>query len=163
MPKAMRTIDRFLWFREWLVNLRRPLYRRLYGIDIPRSASVSFSARFRATAKGPITIGEDTLIAFKTLVLGHDPATGREAPVVIGRRCFIGGNSLIMPGVTIGDGSIVGAGSFVDRDVPPDSIVVGSPFRVLKTGIHAGKKGRLPEADARAAEAKARVATSTGH
>lgn len=154
----MRTIDKFLWFRSWLVNMRRPLFRKLYGIEIPRTASVSLSARFRPTERGPITIGDDTLIAFKTLILGHDISDGREAPVVIGRDCFIGGGSIVLPGVTIGDGSIVGAGSVVYDDVPPNSIVAGNPARVLKTGIGAGKKGRLPEADERARAAKAAAA-----
>ncbi len=153
----MRSIDQFLWFRQWLIRLRRPLMRVLHGVDIPPSASVSFSARFRPSAGGPITIAPGTLVAFKTLVLGHDPASGREGPVTIGTRCFIGGGSIIMPGVIIGDGSIVGAGSVVMADVPPDSVVAGNPARVIATGIAAGPKGRLPGADARAAAAKRRL------
>lgn len=150
----MKTIDQFLWFRAWLIKVRRPIYRRLHGVDIPPSASVSFSARFSPSARGPITIGDHTLIAFKTLVLGRDDATGREAPVRIGGNCFVGGGSIILPGVTIGDGSIIGAGSVVFDDVPADSIAIGNPARVLKTGIGAGPKGRLPGADATARAAK---------
>lgn len=150
----MRSIDQLLWFRNWLIRMRRPVMRRLVGVDIPESASVSFSARFRPGRHGPITIGEQTLIAFKTLILGHDPATGREAPVRIGARCFIGGGSIVMPGVTIGDGSIIGAASVVTADVPPRSIAAGNPARVIRSGIEAGPKGRLPGADATAIAAK---------
>lgn len=157
----MRTIDNFLWFRSWIVKLRRPVVRCLYGIDIPPTSSVSLSVRFYPAAEGPIVIDDDTLIAFKTLILGEDIITGRQAPVHIGRRCFIGGGSIIMPGVTIGDGSIVGAGSVVYDDVPPACIVAGNPARILKTGISAGKKGRLPEADERARAAKRRAAEKT--
>lgn len=153
----MKTIDQLLWFRAWLIKVRRPIYRMLHGVDIPPTASVSFSARFRATPGGPITIGEHTLVAFKTLVLGSD-ATGREAPVRIGRNCFIGGGSIILPGVTIGNGSIVGAGSVVQENVPDDCIVIGNPARILKRGIEAGSRGRLPGADARARAAKAKAA-----
>ena len=152
---AVKTIDQLLWLRAWLIKLRRPIYRWLRGVDIPPAASVSFSARFIATPRGPITIGDHTLVAFKTLILGIDRASGKEGAVHIGRNCFIGGGSLIMPGVTIGDGSIVGAGSVVDRDVPADSIVVGNPARVVRTGIQAGSRGRLPGADSAAAATKA--------
>jgi len=55
-----------------------------------------------------------------------------QAPVRIERSAFIGMNSVIMPGVTVGEGAIVGACSFVNRDVPPYDIVAGSPARKIK-------------------------------
>jgi galactoside O-acetyltransferase len=54
------------------------------------------------------------------------------APVTIGKSAFIGLNSVIMPGVTIGEGAIVGACSFVNADIPPWKIAVGIPARVIK-------------------------------
>lgn len=54
-------------------------------------------------------------------------------PVTIGDDCWIGGNTTIMPNVTIGKGCTIGAGSVVTRDVPPFSVAVGSPARVVKT------------------------------
>lgn len=54
-------------------------------------------------------------------------------PPVIGNDVWIGANSIIKQGVTIGDGAIVGAGSIVTKDVPPYSIVVGAPVKVIKT------------------------------
>ena len=48
------------------------------------------------------------------------------------KRASIGGNSIILPGVTIGENALVGAGSVVTRDVPANSIVVGNPARILK-------------------------------
>jgi maltose O-acetyltransferase len=54
---------------------------------------------------------------------------------------------MILPGVTIGDGAIVGGGAVVFEDVPPRSIVGGNPARVLKTDIDAGPYGRLEGAD----------------
>jgi acetyltransferase-like isoleucine patch superfamily enzyme len=61
----------------------------------------------------------------------------RESPdyskeVTIGNDCWIGGNSVIMPGVRIGDGVTVGANSVVTRDIPSFSVAVGSPARVIK-------------------------------
>ncbi len=55
------------------------------------------------------------------------------AEVIIGDNVWIGGHSLVLKGVTIGDGAIVGAGSVVTRDVPSASVVAGNPARVIKT------------------------------
>ncbi len=51
-------------------------------------------------------------------------------PIKIGNRCWIGANSIIMPGVTIGDNSVIGAGSVVTRDIPDNVVAFGSPCRV---------------------------------
>ena len=55
-----------------------------------------------------------------------------ERPVVIGNDVWIGGRVIILPGVKIGDGAIVGAGSVVTRDVSEYDIVAGNPARVIK-------------------------------
>lgn len=54
------------------------------------------------------------------------------APVHIGRNCWIGAGALILPGVTIGDNVVVGAGSVVTKDLPSNVIAVGNPCRVLR-------------------------------
>lgn len=56
-------------------------------------------------------------------------------PVTIGSDVWIGGRVVVLPGVTIGDGCIIGAGSVVSKDVPPLSLAVGNPARVVKTLI----------------------------
>ena len=53
------------------------------------------------------------------------------SPVKIGKNCWIGEGVIIMPGVTIGDGCVIGAHSIVNCDIPPASIAVGSPARVV--------------------------------
>ena len=52
--------------------------------------------------------------------------------MVIGEHCWIGGHVTILPGVTIGDRSVIGAGAVVTKDVPPDCLAVGNPARVVK-------------------------------
>lgn len=54
------------------------------------------------------------------------------APVRIGRCCWIGAGAIILPGVTIGDNVVVGAGSVVTKDLPSDVVAVGNPCRVLR-------------------------------
>ena len=54
------------------------------------------------------------------------------APVSIGKNCWIGAGALIMPGVTIGDNVVIGAGSVVTKDVPSNVVAVGNPCRVLR-------------------------------
>lgn len=53
-------------------------------------------------------------------------------PVRIGKNCWIGAGAIILPGITVGDHSIVGAGSVVTHDVPPMTIVAGNPARILR-------------------------------
>ena len=53
-------------------------------------------------------------------------------PVRIGRNCWIGAGAIILPGVTIGDDTVVGAGSVVPRDLPEGVVAVGNPCRVLR-------------------------------
>ena len=61
-------------------------------------------------------------------------ASGIEAahPIVIGARAWIGGGTIVLPGVTIGADTVVGAGSVVTRDLPPGVVAVGNPCRVLR-------------------------------
>lgn len=85
-----------------------------------------------------ITIGDGTFIAPKVnLITINHPADPSKrdctygAPIVIGKNVWIGIASTVLPGVTIGDNSIVGANSVVTHDVPPNTIVVGSPARKI--------------------------------
>lgn len=63
------------------------------------------------------------------------PTYKSSAPVRIGNRVWLCSGCTIMPGVTIGEGSVVGANAVVTRDVPPRSLVVGSPAKVVKSDI----------------------------
>ena len=70
---------------------------------------------------------------------GHpvDPELRRKVaqfnlPIRIGNNVWIGANAVVLPGITIGDNSVIGAGSVVTRDVPPDVVAVGNPCRVLR-------------------------------
>ena len=84
-----------------------------------------------------ISIGDGCRLAPRVHVLAHD-ATSREAlgytrlaPVHIGSRVFVGADTLVLPGVTIGDDTVIGAGSLVSSDIPAGSLAVGRPARVV--------------------------------
>lgn len=57
------------------------------------------------------------------------------APVVIGNNVWIGGGTIIMPGITIGDNVVIGAGSVVTKDIPSNKIAYGNPCRVVRDNI----------------------------
>ncbi len=87
-----------------------------------------------------IEVGDDCLFAYGVNVItaGHDynaPLMRKKIvrkPVRIGSNVWIGVNALILPGVTINDGAVVGAGAVVTKDVSENAIVIGSPARVIK-------------------------------
>ena len=87
--------------------------------------------KFQIRTGHDVSIGPEASI----LTLGHDPQSGdfadRGGDVVIGNWVWIGYRALILPGVTIGDGAVVGAGAVVAKDVPPFAIVVGNPARKI--------------------------------
>ncbi|WP_054725267.1 sugar O-acetyltransferase [Paucilactobacillus hokkaidonensis] len=90
----------------------------------------------------PITIGKNALLAPRVQIYaaGHpfDVKTrnswlGNGQTVTIGDNCWIGGNAIIVPGVTLGNNVIVGAGSVVTKSFGDDVVVAGNPARVIKT------------------------------
>ena len=90
--------------------------------------------------QGGVTIGDDVLIGHRVSLatLNHDPTPEKRswmhpAPIVIGNKVWIGDNATILPGVTIGENSIVAAGAVVTKDVPANVIVGGLPARIIKT------------------------------
>lgn len=88
-------------------------------------------------ASGGITIDDDTMIAANVQIISnnHDLENRRVItclPVHICRNVWIGAGSTILRGVTIGENSVVGAGSVVTKDVEPNTIVAGNPAKVIK-------------------------------
>ncbi len=82
-----------------------------------------------------ISIGRNSIIGYNTTILAHEYLIDeyRLGDVVIGDEVMVGANSTILPGVTIGDGAIVSAGTLVHQDVPAGSFVGGNPMRVIYT------------------------------
>lgn len=81
-----------------------------------------------------ITVGSNSIIGYNTTILAHEYLIKeyRLGPVIIGNEVMVGANSTILPGITIGDGAIVAAGTLVHKDVPAGAFVGGNPMRILK-------------------------------
>ncbi|EQC38643.1 hypothetical protein SDRG_04342 [Saprolegnia diclina VS20] len=89
-----------------------------------------------------VTFGDNVLVAPNVSIytathptdakLRHDWGPELAFPITIGNDVWIGGNAVILPGVTIGDGAVIGAGAVVTKDVPPYVVVGGTPARIIK-------------------------------
>lgn len=109
------------------------------GKNIKIGKNVFINACCRFQDQGGIEIGDGSLIGHNTTIatLNHDfnPAKRQNltpSPVKIGKNVWIGSDCTILPGVEIGDGAIIGAGSVVTKSVPKNVIAVGNPARVIK-------------------------------
>jgi len=136
---------RFL--RTVIVGLKRLIYVKIFRMDIHETAEFSLSANFDKTNPRGVHIGEYSYVAFDAAILAHDMTRGVRRHTRVGKNCFIGARSIILPGISIGDGSIVAAGAVVVKDVPPASIVAGNPAKIIRQGILSGRYGRLAGAD----------------
>ena len=109
------------------------------GKNIKIGKNVFINACCRFQDQGGIEIGDGSLIGHNTTIatLNHDfnPAKRQNltpSPVKIGKNVWIGSDCTILPGVEIGDGAIIGAGSVVTKSVPANAIAVANPARVIK-------------------------------
>ena len=141
----MPTLRPLLPVRNAIFRARIAWYNRFWKMDIHPTAWISFTAKLDLTYPPGIHIGPYTTVTFGVAILAHDKSRNFRAHTIIGKNCFIGAHSIILPGVKIGDGSIVAAGSVVNRDVPPNSIVAGNPAKVIREGIETVRYGILAE------------------
>lgn len=124
--------------------------------DYGRNTTVGerFFANYNLTVLDvcPVTIGDNVMIAPNVSLYGaghpiHPDArnSGYEygAPITIGNNVWIGGSVCVLPGVTIGDNVVIGAGSVVAKDIPDNVIAVGNPCRVIRPITEEDKKGIL--------------------
>jgi acetyltransferase-like isoleucine patch superfamily enzyme len=107
------------------------------NLTLGKDVFVNIGCRFQDT--GGITIGDGSLIGHGSTLTTLDHAIDPDrradmipAPIVIGRRVWLGAAVTVIPGVFIGDGAIVGAGAVVTKDVPANAIVAGVPARLIR-------------------------------
>ncbi|MGY1828426.1 MULTISPECIES: sugar O-acetyltransferase [unclassified Blastococcus] len=111
-----------------------------YRISVGAHCFVNWGAVFLDV--GPITLGDHVQLGpgvqLLTAVHPLDPAERRAgwqhaSPVTIGDNAWLGGGVIVLPGVTVGADTVVGAGSVVTADLPPGVVAVGNPARVVRS------------------------------
>ena len=136
-----------LWGRNmiriFVIKLKYYYWVKVLRMDISKSARISLGAKLDKTYPTGIHIGEDSYVASGAMVFSHDFTRGLHTDTYIGKRCFIGANAMIMPGIHIGDQVIVGGGSVVTKNVPPKCIVAGNPAKIIRSNITTVKFGQL--------------------
>ena len=139
-----RQLYRWQWLRCLIINkwamglphinarLRKFLFG-LGGIKIGDGGFVGMDGWFEDLHTHRVTIGDNVTISFRVTLVAHGPKSDpSNMDIVIEEGAYIGCNSTILPGVTIGKKAGVGACSVVTRDVPPGAIVAGNPARILR-------------------------------
>ncbi|WP_322981961.1 acyltransferase [Pseudomonas sp. C11] len=107
---------------------------------------VDFAKDVLVTTEGGVSIGDRVLIGYRSQILSSNhnvpalpgrifDAGHKKSPVCIENDVWIGANCIILPGVTIGEGAVVAAGSVVSRNVPSFTYVAGVPARVIKDRV----------------------------
>lgn len=116
--------------------LKNAIYRRVLGMKVGRHTSFALMVMVDVFFPEKIHVGENTIIGYNTTILTHEYLTHeyRLGEVHIGKNVMVGANTTILPGVRIGDGAVVGAGSVVHKDVEPYSFVAGNPLQVIRSG-----------------------------
>lgn len=147
--KRREILDKLLPNRGEGAFLQGPVWFD-YGVFTKVGCNFYTNFNFTVLDTCPVTIGDNVFFGpnctVATALHYFDPAQRRMRtredgtaydiefgkPVTIGNDCWIASNVVICAGVTIGDNCIIGAGSVVTRDIPPDSLAAGNPCRVIR-------------------------------
>ncbi|MEK3887903.1 acyltransferase [Bacillus sp. FSL K6-3431] len=117
------------------LSIKNGMYRTFLHMKIGKHTSFALMVMLDVMYPEKISVGRNTVIGYNTTILAHEYLIKeyRLGQVNIGDEVMIGANSTILPGITIGNGAIVSAGTLVNKDVPPGTFVGGNPMRIIYT------------------------------
>jgi acetyltransferase-like isoleucine patch superfamily enzyme len=87
-------------------------------------------------ARNGVTVEDDVKIGFGCIIMSHSSIDNKSGQVILKKNCKIGANSVVMPDVEVGEGSIIGGNSFVNRNIPQYEVWFGSPARFHRKVTH---------------------------
>ena len=130
----------FLSMKNWL-------YRTFLGMKVGQKTSFALMVMLDVMFPEKISVGRNSVIGYNTTILAHEYLINeyRLGSVIIGDEVLIGANSTLLPGIEIGDGAIVSAGTLVHKDVPAGAFVGGNPMKIIYSAEE--MKIRLKEDD----------------
>lgn len=122
------------------------IYFPISGIEYPQNLYIGdgtfINANLQILSAGKITIGKNCFIGpnCQLYTPNHHPSnkllrrTGwqYDLPITIGDDCWFGGSVILLPGVTLGNNVVVGAGSVVTKDFPDNTVIAGNPAKIIK-------------------------------
>ena len=126
-PPKYRKISRqglnyFKELRNAAIWIRRFWLVKVWGMDIHPDTVISLSAKLDKTFPKGVHIAKGARLAFEVRIMTHDRTRGLYLHTRIGENAFIGGRSTLLPGVEIGEGSMVAVGSVVTKSAPPERL-----------------------------------------
>lgn len=135
----------FPFFPTLMLTKIRAITWRMMGAKVGKNVYISYGIYLDVPSLKRLTVEDNVLITAECLFLLHkrdmskyyervlqNTLPMREGYIKICENASIGTRSVILPGVTIGEGAVIGAGSLVANDIPPYTIAVGSPAKVIK-------------------------------
>jgi serine acetyltransferase len=143
-----RFVFRFLknWFLEWLAGFCpvpswRATLHRWRGVRIGENVYIGYDVIFDRVYPGMVTIDDFAVVADRCIITAHGCGSiplqhlypRQVKPVRIGRGAWLSPACIVIMGVEIGEMSVIGTGAVVTRSIPPRSVAVGVPARVIKT------------------------------
>lgn len=128
-------------FRKGVVRFTLWWYRVVYGMDIGDHTRISRGVRLDRTNPKGIHIGEYTALTKGVAIISHDFTMREWRETRVGSNCFLGFNTIVLAGVTIGDHCIIAPNAVVVKDIPSNCVAMGNPARVVEQNIVTGPWG----------------------
>lgn len=141
ISRLLHACARYLpMYPQWRVTIHR-----IRGVHVGRGVFIGSDVFIDNTYPESVIIEDFVTIISRSFIIGHnfvpmhlknilqDSSSNSGTGVVLEKGCYLGAQTIVMPGVTIGCCAIVGAGSIVTEDIPPYTLALGVPAKVLRT------------------------------
>lgn len=131
------------------INSSYSSYLRIKGVDIGENTQISHRAIIDRAHPSGVHIGKNVRVNLEAMIIAHDYSRGALegqkmwCDTYIGDNCVIGGRSIILPGIRIGNNVYVAAGAVVTKDVPDNCIVAGNPAKIVRKGTIINNRSQI--------------------